>query len=246
LQYETLIQLLMYLLRSGYKSSFAVSSMATVSLHANLNEHCYSDPDIEHLPFLAISTAFFNSLWSSYYKRTMVFNRFSAFLVSFQHKLFYILLGFGRFNLYANAYGFLWRKAFDHRRAKGGRWSWWLEVIGVVFFWCWFGAVLKGCGSWSKAITYLVVSHVVTSPLHVQARAYLQVLRVTLMTFTTDRLITFFHVYGGFGPCGIFPTPSASNYDGRHMSSCPFICAWRITSSSDTSPLPAPPTAQLA
>ncbi|KAG2072578.1 fatty acid/sphingolipid desaturase [Suillus decipiens] len=138
------------------------------NVHHLVTNHPSHDPDIEHLPFLAISTAFFNSLWSSYYKRTMVFNRFSAFLISCQHKLFYILLGFGRFNLYANAYGFLWRKAFDHRRAKGGRWSWWLEVIGVLFFWCWFGAVLKGCGSWSRAITYLIVSHVTTSPLHVQ------------------------------------------------------------------------------
>ncbi|KAH7929316.1 fatty acid/sphingolipid desaturase [Leucogyrophana mollusca] len=138
------------------------------NVHHLVTNHPTHDPDIEHLPFLAISTAFFNSLWSTYYKRTMTFNRFSAFLVSMQHKLFYILLGFGRFNLYANAYGYLFRKAFDHRKARGGRWSWWLEVIGVVFFWCWFGALLKGCGSWGRALTYLLVSHVVTSPLHVQ------------------------------------------------------------------------------
>lgn len=174
----------------------------------------------------------------------MVFNRFSAFLISFQHKLFYILLGLGRFNLYANAYGFLWRKAFDHRRAKGGRWSWWLEVIGILFFWCWFGAVLKGCGSWSKAITYLLVSHVVTSPLHVQACVYLRILPAITHHFT-DRLVPFLNVHGRFRTSGIFPTPPASNYNRRHMPSCPFICAWRITSSSDTSPLPASPTAQL-
>lgn len=129
-----------------------------------------SDPDIEHLPFLAISPVFFNSLWSSYYKRSMLFDRFSAFLVSLQHKVFYTILAFGRFNLYAESYGFLVRKAFDTRKAKGGRWSWWLEVIGIVFFWCWFGALLKGCGSWTNALIYLIVSHVVTSPLHVQVR----------------------------------------------------------------------------
>ncbi|KIJ21813.1 hypothetical protein PAXINDRAFT_173862 [Paxillus involutus ATCC 200175] len=138
------------------------------NVHHLVTNHPSHDPDIEHLPFLAISTAFFSSLWSSYYKRTMVFNRLTAFFVSLQHNLFYILLGFGRFNLYANAYGFLIRKAFDTRKARGGRWSWWLEIIGVAFFWCWFGAVLKGCGSWGNALIYLVVSHVVTSPLHVQ------------------------------------------------------------------------------
>ncbi|EGN97804.1 hypothetical protein SERLA73DRAFT_55783 [Serpula lacrymans var. lacrymans S7.3] len=138
------------------------------NVHHLVTNHPSHDPDIEHLPFLAISTAFFNSLWSSYHKRIMTFNRFTAFIVSLQHKLFYVLLGFGRFNLYALAYGFLFRKAFDHKRAKGGRWSWWLEIIGLLFFWTWFGAVLIGCGSWSKALTYLLVSHVVTTPLHVQ------------------------------------------------------------------------------
>ncbi|KAG9314310.1 fatty acid desaturase-domain-containing protein [Chiua virens] len=138
------------------------------NVHHLVTNHPSHDPDIEHFPFLAISTAFFKSLWSSYYKRTMLFDRFTAVLISFQHKLFYILLAFGRFNLYANAYSFLFRTAFDTPKARGGRWSWWLEVIGVTFFWCWFGAVLKGSGSWSNALIYLVVSHVVTSPLHLQ------------------------------------------------------------------------------
>ncbi|EGO23478.1 hypothetical protein SERLADRAFT_415965 [Serpula lacrymans var. lacrymans S7.9] len=124
------------------------------NVHHLVTNHPSHDPDIEHLPFLAISTAFFNSLWSSYYKRIMTFNRFTAFVVSLQHKLFYVILGFGRFNLYVLAYGFLFRRAFGHKRAKGGRWSWWLEIIG--------------CGSWSKALIYLLVSHFVTAPLHVQ------------------------------------------------------------------------------
>lgn len=109
----------------------------------------------------------------------MLFDRFAAVFISFQHKLFYVLLAFGRFNLYANAYGFLIRKAFDTRKARGGRWSWSLEVIGVAFFWCWFGAVLKGCGSWTSALTYLIVSHVVTSPLHVQVSRFLAGLHTT-------------------------------------------------------------------
>ncbi|KIK28406.1 hypothetical protein PISMIDRAFT_580801 [Pisolithus microcarpus 441] len=138
------------------------------NVHHLVTNHPSHDPDIAHMPFMAISTAFFHSLWSTYYKRTMTFDRFSAFLVSLQHKLFYVLLAFGRFNLYVNAYSFLLRKTFDHRKARGGRWSWWLEVVGVLFFWCWFGALLRGCGSWKMALAYLFTSHLVTSPLHVQ------------------------------------------------------------------------------
>jgi len=98
----------------------------------------------------------------------MPFDAITAYLISAQHKLFYIIMAFARFNLYANSYRFLWEKAFDKRKARGGRWAWWLEVVALTSFVTWFGAILYGCGSWGKAIAYLLVSHVVTSPLHVQ------------------------------------------------------------------------------
>lgn len=129
-----------------------------------------SDPDIEHLPFFAISPSFLSSLWSSYYRRTMVFDRFAAFFISLQHKLFYVVMAFARFNLYANSYSFLFQKAWDTKRSRGGRWAWTLEIIGLAFFWCWYGSILYGCGSWKMALAYLMVSHIVTSPLHVQVR----------------------------------------------------------------------------
>ncbi|KAF8640894.1 hypothetical protein AX17_000542 [Amanita inopinata Kibby_2008] len=138
------------------------------NIHHLVTNHPSHDPDIEHLPFFAISPAFLSSLWSSYYKRVMHFDRFAKFLVSIQHKLFYIVMLFARFNLYALSYTFLFKKAWDTKRARGGRWAWRLEVIGLIFFWCWFGRVLYGCGSWKTALGYLLVSHVVTSPLHVQ------------------------------------------------------------------------------
>ncbi|TFK77162.1 delta 8-sphingolipid desaturase [Pluteus cervinus] len=138
------------------------------NVHHLVTNHPSHDPDIAHIPFFAISTTFFSSLWSSYYKRIMPFDRFSKFLISFQHKLFYIIMMFGRFNLYANSYTFLYQKAWDSKRARGGRWAWWLEILAVGLFWTWYTYVLYGCGSWPKAIVYLLVSHAITSPLHVQ------------------------------------------------------------------------------
>lgn len=132
------------------------------------SSYYHSDPDIEHLPFFAISPVFLSSLFSSYYKRTMAYDWAARYLIPLQHKLFYIVMAFGRFNLYANSYSFLINKAFDTKRARGAGWSWALEVSGIVFFWAWFGSVLIGCGTWPKALAYLIVSHVVTSPLHVQ------------------------------------------------------------------------------
>ena len=66
------------------------------------------------------------------------------------------------------SYDHLFKRAFDTRRTKGGRWAWWLEVIGLVVFWYWYGNVLANCGSWQKALMFLLVSHAATSPLHIQ------------------------------------------------------------------------------
>ena len=125
----------------------------------------------------------------------MTFDRISAFFISIQHKLFYIVMAFGRFNLYANSYNFLFRAVFDAPRARGGRWAWWLEVVGLIFFWCWFGFVLRGCGSWGKALGYLLVSHATTSPLHVQVCHFVFELSTKIFNRWTDRFVTLFNVH---------------------------------------------------
>lgn len=134
-----------------------------------VTNHPSHDPDIEHLPFFAISPVFLKSLYSSYYKRPLLFDKFSNYFIALQHQLFYVIMMFGRFNLYANSYGFLVKQLlYGTRKAKGGRWSIAAEIFGCLFFWCWYGYVLRGCGTWQKAAIYLVISHIVTSPVHIQ------------------------------------------------------------------------------
>ncbi len=129
-----------------------------------------SDPDIQHLPFFATSPVFFNSLYSSYYKRVLPFDGFSRIFVTLQHKLFYVVMSLARFNLFRLSYTFLGKHAFQPKRAKGARWWWWGEIICLGLFYCWYGALLRGIGSWPRAIVYLLISHVIPSPLHVQVR----------------------------------------------------------------------------
>src|SRR6185436_15902053 len=62
----------------------------------NSPEH---DPDIEHLPFFAISHRFLKSLYSTYHNKVMAFDAFAQFFVPYQQYLYYIVLLFGRFNL---------------------------------------------------------------------------------------------------------------------------------------------------
>ena len=49
-----------------------------------VTNHPEHDPDIQHIPFFAISKQFFGSLWSTYYKRVMAFDGFSKVMISVQ------------------------------------------------------------------------------------------------------------------------------------------------------------------
>ena len=127
-----------------------------------------SDPDIEHLPFFAISPHFLSNLYSSYYKRIMPFDFAAKVFLRIQHKLFYLVMSLARFNLYRLSYSYLYNSRHASIKARGGRWSWWGEIIGITVFWTWYGALIWGTGSWQDALLYMLVSHVVPSPLHVQ------------------------------------------------------------------------------
>ena len=127
-----------------------------------------SDPDIQHLPFFAITPAFFKSLYSSYYKRELAFDRFARSIITFQHRLFYLVMSFARLNLYRLSYHHLWITRTEPSKGRGGRWAWWLEVLALGGFFVWYGSVVRGCGSWQKGVMYFLVSNMVPSPLHVQ------------------------------------------------------------------------------
>ncbi|KAK6402761.1 hypothetical protein LTR95_019032, partial [Oleoguttula sp. CCFEE 5521] len=100
----------------------------------NSPEH---DPDIQHMPFFAITPRFFSSLKSTYYDHIMSFDAVAQFTLKYQHYLYYPLLTFGRFNLYALS----WQYIFGFQGPRKGP-AWWhryLEMVGQVFFWFWFG-----------------------------------------------------------------------------------------------------------
>jgi delta8-fatty-acid desaturase len=129
----------------------------------NAPEH---DPDIEHLPFLAISHRFFRSLRSTYYDRIMPYNSFAQFTMRYQPYLYYLILTFGRFNLYLLSWNYL----LLGRSPRSMRWHRYFEITGELFFWLWFGygILYLSIPSWSSRISFLLVSHMVTMPLHVQ------------------------------------------------------------------------------
>ncbi|KAH7380932.1 fatty acid desaturase-domain-containing protein [Cadophora sp. MPI-SDFR-AT-0126] len=124
------------------------------------------DEGIQHLPFMAVSTEFFKSLYSTYHDRIMAYNAFAQTVVPYQKYLYYPLLCFGRFNLYVLSLEFI----FMDKGPKSNRWHRFYELSGQVFFWFWFGYLIMWCSipTWTQRFLFLMISHMVTMPLHVQ------------------------------------------------------------------------------
>ncbi|KAL2045704.1 hypothetical protein N7G274_002135 [Stereocaulon virgatum] len=131
----------------------------------NSPEH---DPDIEHMPFFAVSHRFFDSLRSTYYDRIMTYDAFAKWVIRYQHYLYYPILLFGRFNLYRLS----WEYLILGQGPKQGPawWHRWLELAGQVFFWYWFGyqVVYRSIPTAASRWAFVMISHMVTAILHAQ------------------------------------------------------------------------------
>ncbi|KAJ5091426.1 hypothetical protein NUU61_006296 [Penicillium alfredii] len=134
-------------------------------LVTNSPEH---DPDNQHLPFLAVNHRFLGSLFSTYHERLMPYTALAKRLVPYQAYLYYPILMLGRFNLYVQSWLFL---AYGQGPRKGP--AWWhryFEIAGNIVFWAWFGygIVYRSLPTAGTRILYVLISHAVTMPLHVQ------------------------------------------------------------------------------
>ncbi|KAL8713888.1 MAG: hypothetical protein Q9220_002034 [cf. Caloplaca sp. 1 TL-2023] len=131
----------------------------------NSPEH---DPDIEHVPVFAISHRFLGSLRSTFYDRCMTYDNVARFAIKYQHLLYYPVMTLGRFNLYILSWEFLLR-GLGPRKGPAW-WHRWFEIAGHIFFWAWFGYGILYCSipDTRSRILFLMISHMVTGPLHVQ------------------------------------------------------------------------------
>ena len=122
------------------------------------------DPDIQHLPLFAVSTRFFEDLYSTFHRRIMKFDAFARICVAIQHYLFIPVLTFGRFNLYAQSLNHLLNSHPDGKKYRG------LELVGMLVFWTWFGygMLFNVIDNWPQRLMYLYVSHACTVFLHIQ------------------------------------------------------------------------------
>lgn len=127
------------------------------------------DPDLQHMPFFAVSNKLFDSITSYFYDRKMNFDSFARFLVSYQHLTYYPVMCFARINLYAQSFCLL----FSNRKVPNrGQ-----EILGLAVFWIWYPLLVSCLPSWSERVMFVAVSFSVTGIQHVQ---------FTLNHFSTD------------------------------------------------------------
>uniref|UniRef100_A0A7N0V103 Cytochrome b5 heme-binding domain-containing protein n=1 Tax=Kalanchoe fedtschenkoi TaxID=63787 RepID=A0A7N0V103_KALFE len=126
-------------------------------LACNSLEH---DPDLQHLPFFAVSANFFTSLTSKFYGRKLKFDGLTRLLVSYQHWSFYPVMCFARLNLFAQSFMLL---LSDRRVRNRG-----LELAGMLSFWVWYPLLVSFLPTWTSRFMFVMASFVVTSIQHVQ------------------------------------------------------------------------------
>lgn len=129
------------------------------NMHHIITNDPEHDPDIQHMPFFAYSTKFFNSLYSHYYGREMTFDEASRFLISIQHYTFYIILMFARFNLYAQGFIHMATRPCPMPR---------LEIGCTLSFFIWYPALLYTFPDWWCRITFVLLTHLPQAILHLQ------------------------------------------------------------------------------
>lgn len=118
------------------------------------------DPDIQHLPVLAISTAFFKGFHSAYWGADIKFDEISRFLISYQNYLFYPIMSVSRILLNVQAvFHVLFHVNCPNRLT---------EWCALCVFWAWWPYMLSHLPDYSSMLMFWYISHATVAIIHVQ------------------------------------------------------------------------------
>ncbi|OMJ20483.1 Delta(8)-fatty-acid desaturase [Smittium culicis] len=131
------------------------------NVHHIVTNQPENDSDIQHLPFFSISPVFYGGdLFSTYYNRPLIFDEFAKYIVVLQDKLYYIIMMFGRFNLYVLSWQHVLLDS-DSRNPVA-------ETVCLSLFWVWYGWLLSHLPSKKLMLLHFFISNAFTAILHVQ------------------------------------------------------------------------------
>lgn len=133
---------------------------ATHNAHHLSTNSVTHDPDIQHMPLIAINERFFRSPFSWYHHRVLAYDWVARLTVQFQHIVFYPLMMVARWNLYGQSMQLLLLQKRIERRE--------LELACVLVYFVWLSLLLSTVPTFALKFAYLFVSHAVVGLLHVQ------------------------------------------------------------------------------
>ncbi|KAK1671869.1 fatty acid desaturase [Colletotrichum godetiae] len=166
--FDTLIGLFVADFCCGLSMGWWKSSHNVHHLITNQPEH---DPDIQNVPLFATCPSFFKSIKSTYYDGfVFVWDAAADVLAKYQAYTYYPVMGIARFNLYLLS----WLHVLSRRSSSlGASKAWWIRPTEIAFmccFWYIFGwrLILNTLPTWPIRVAFVLVSHIITMPLHVQ------------------------------------------------------------------------------
>ena len=161
---DSCIGLLVGNLLSGISIAWWKRSHNVHHIVCNSIEH---DPDIQHVPVLAMSKVYLQEpVYSSFYKHYLPFTSLSQLLCRYQHLLFYPVMMCAKWNLYAQSW--LHLLALGPYHSPEVIWHRRTQLACLAGFATWLAALVSFLPGWPLRLSFLLVSHAVAGILHVQ------------------------------------------------------------------------------
>ncbi|KAF4670450.1 Delta 8 Fatty Acid Desaturase [Perkinsus chesapeaki] len=146
---------------------------ATHNVHHVATNSISCDPDIQHMPVLAVSEKIVRAqdqkgkgLWSTYHEKYFKLDFIAKNILPRQHYLYYIVMLFARFNLYLQSVLLLTsdRRTRLMKGVKSPKW----ELCALAGFALWYTYLVSFLPTTSGRIGFIVLSHAVAGILHIQ------------------------------------------------------------------------------
>lgn len=123
------------------------------------------DPDIQHLPVIALDSQMFKGFFSTYHSkifRPLVLDPLARFFVCNQHRLYYPIMALARVNLYIQSIKMVFVPFGEAVELRT------IQMAALVFFFSSLAFISSFCSSIAEAVAYILVAHAVSGLLHVQ------------------------------------------------------------------------------
>eukprot|EP00300_Choanocystis_sp_HF-7_P018755 c20128_g1_i1.p1 GENE.c20128_g1_i1~~c20128_g1_i1.p1 ORF type:complete len:472 (+),score=96.52 c20128_g1_i1:61-1416(+) len=159
-------------LLNGFSINWWCVNHNTHHVATNSVEH---DPDIQYLPFVAITDKFFSHVYSSYYGKEFTFDKFAKAMVTVQHVTYNTIMVIARIFVHVKGIELL----LDMKQKIRQRI---FDLFGMILYFTWYIGLVVFLGGYfgrssSSMVVYAMGCHFMSSLIHIQ---------ITLNHFATN------------------------------------------------------------